>query len=137
MIRANAHSLNEKAVPIPENVFKEMISAEPVDAIEVAKGLPTESRAKLAKFCYERRHLNQLGLVIASTCDRMALRRCFGAAGDIIFKQTRDIEKTLEDQNKRQQEATKITLATAANVVALRPVFDFDDDGEDEGDLSA
>ena len=60
MIRANAHSLNEKAVPIPENVFKEMISAEPVDAIEVAKGLPTQSRAKLAKICSELSHLNLL-----------------------------------------------------------------------------
>ncbi len=52
MSYANAHSLNEKAVPISESIFTDMLNAEPADAIEVAKDLPLDNRARLAAFCY-------------------------------------------------------------------------------------
>ena len=135
MPSANAHSLNEKAVPVTESLFNEILHAEPAEAIEVAKQLPLENRAKLASFCYSRRHLNHLGLLIASTCDRMALRRSFGTAGDVVFKQSRDVEKTLAAQKKSRSESTKITLATSANVVALRPAMMDFDESEAEAEL--
>ena len=126
---AKIHSLNEKAIPIPENLFNELVHAEPVDAVEIARQLPLENRARLAKFCYQRRHLNKLALLIASSCDRMTLRRAFGTAGDIIFHQSRDVEATISEQEK----ANKITLASSANVVSLRPVMeDFDSEDSEE-----
>lgn len=128
MTYANAHSLNEKAIPISESLFNEMLHCEPAEAIEVAKKLPLENRARLAAFCYARRHLNHLGLLIASTCDRMALRRSFGTAGEIVFKQSRDVEKTLGELRKGREEATKITLANSANVVSLLPLSEPDID---------
>lgn len=127
MSPAQSHSLNEAAVPIPENLFGELANAEPVEAIEIAKKLPLQNRARLAAFCYSRRHLNHLGLLIASTCDRMTLKRAMGTAGEVVFKQSRDVEKTISAERGRQQAASKITLATAANVVPFkRPVEDTD-----------
>ncbi|MEM1317690.1 MAG: hypothetical protein AAGF29_05440 [Pseudomonadota bacterium] len=128
MLTANAHSLNEATAPIPQDLFGQLASAEPKDAVAIAAELPLENRARLAAFCYARRHLNHLGLLIASTCDRMALRRAMGSAGDIVFQQSRDVEKTMAADRSRRQ-GKGITLATAANVVPLRAniIADLDD----------
>ncbi len=121
MSNAHAHSLNEQLAPVPADLFRQLVDADPKDAVEVANSLPLPNRARLAAFCYARRHLNHLGLLIASTCDRMTLRRAFGGAGDVVFQQSRDVEKTLAAEKRDRSEARKITLATAANVVSLRP----------------
>ncbi|MDD9910019.1 MAG: hypothetical protein OXR62_10040 [Ahrensia sp.] len=131
MPQARQHSLNEASIPIPENLFGQLAQAEPKDAVEIARKLPLENRAHLAAFCYGKRHLNHLGLLLAATCDRMSLRRTMGNAGDIVFQQSRDIEKTLGEQARDRQARTKVTLATAANIVPLRPIvadYDVEDD---------
>lgn len=132
MSPAQSHSLNEQAIPIPENLFGQLTSAEPKDAIEIAKQLPLQNRARLAAFCYGRRHLNHLGLLIASTCDRMTLKRAMGTAGEVVFRQSRDVEKTLSAERGKRDDANKITLATAANVVPLRRPVETDIDADDE-----
>lgn len=133
MAHAQRHSLNEAAIPVAENLFGQLTQAEPKDAVEIARQLPLQNRARLAAFCYGKRHLNHLGLLLAATCDRMSLRRAMGNAGDVVFQQSRDVEKTL-DQAK-EKTASKITLATAANVVPLRqPVSDLDVEEEAEVD---
>lgn len=128
MSRAKPHSLNETSVPIPENLFGQLAQAEPTDAIEIAKELPLQNRARLAAFCYARRHLNHLGLLIASTCDLMTLKRTMGTAGEVVYRQSRDVEKTLAAERGKRNSGNKITLATAANVVPLRPLPDTDID---------
>ena len=132
MSPANAHTLNEATAPIPQDLFGQLAAAEPKDAVAIAADLPLENRARLAAFCYARRHLNHLGLLIASTCDRMALRRAMGSAGDIVSKQSRDVEKTMAADRSRRT-GKGITLATAANVVPLRAniIADIDPDDED------
>lgn len=132
MNAASSHSLNESAVPVPEQLFGQLATAEPVDAVEIAKKLPLQNRAQLAAFCYARRHLNHLGLLIASTCDRMTLRRTMGTAGDVVFRQSRDVEKTIAAERGSRSASSKITLATAANVVPLRKV-----DGDESDDPKA
>lgn len=122
MSRAQPHSLNETSIPIPENLFGQLAQAEPADAVEIAKELPLQNRARLAAFCYARRHLNHLGLLIASTCDLMTLKRAMGTAGEVVYRQSRDVEKTLAAERGKRGAGNKITLATAANVVPLRPV---------------
>ena len=139
IIMPAAHSLNEASIPVPENLFGRLASAEPKDAVEIARALPLENRARLAAFCYGKRHLNHLGLLLAATCDRMSLRRAMGNAGDVVFMQSRDVEKTLSEGKEARSAQTKITLASAANVVPLRrPIvtdLDLDDDDvmEDAG----
>ena len=128
MSRAQPHSLNETSIPIPENLFGQLAQAEPADAVEIAKDLPLQNRARLAAFCYARRHLNHLGLLIASTCDLMTLKRAMGTAGEVVYRQSRDVEKTLAAERGKRSASSKITLATAANVVPLRPVQSADRD---------
>ncbi len=135
MSPAQSHSLNEQAIPIPENLFGQLTSSEPQEAIEIAKQLPLQNRARLAAFCYGRRHLNHLGLLIASTCDRMTLKRTMGTAGEVVFRQSRDVEKTLAAERGKRSDSNKITLATAANVVPLRSAIetDIDEDQSNAG----
>ncbi len=133
-MNAKSHSLNETSAPVPENLFGQLASAEPADAVKIASELPLENRARLAAFCYGKRHLNHLGLLIASTCDRMSLRRAMGNAGDVVFKQSRDVEKTLAaERGRAQSSSSKITLASSANVVPLHrhAIVDEDDDMDD------
>ena len=133
MSPAQSHSLNETSVPVSENLFGQLAQAEPADAVQIASELPLDNRARLAAFCYSRRHLNHLGLLIASTCDRMALRRAMGTAGDVVFKQSRDVEKTISAERGKRSSGSKITLAKAVNVVPLRSslVADMDNDFEE------
>lgn len=134
MSRVQPHSLNETSVPISENLFGQLAQAEPIDAIEIAKELPLQNRASLAAFCYARRHLNHLGLLIASTCDLMTLKRVMGTAGEVVYRQSRNVEKTLAAERGGRSSDNKITLATAANVVPLRQVqaSDVGDDAEEQ-----
>lgn len=134
MPQARPHSLNEASIPVPEDLFGQLTQAEPKDAVEIARQLPLENRARLAAFCYGKRHLNHLGLLLAATCDRMSLRRTMGNAGDVVFQQSRDVEKTLGEA-KEKPSASKITLATAANVVPLRSQIIADLDPEDNSDM--
>ena len=120
MVKSTAHSLNERKMPITENLFTQLVQSDPKDAVKVASKLPLDNRAALAFFCYSKRHLNHLGLLIASTCDRMALRRAFGMAGEVVYKQSRDVDKTLSQARKSRDEAVKVTLASSANVVPIR-----------------
>ncbi len=134
MSPAPSHTLNETSIPIPENLFGQLANAEPVDAVKIASELPLDNRARLAAFCYSRRHLNHLGLLIASTCDRMALRRAMGTAGDVVFKQSRDVEKTIAAERGRNDGSSKVTLAKAANVVPLRSFASTNIDDDDDMD---
>jgi hypothetical protein len=109
--------LNEDACPVPEDLFGDIHRAQPTDAIEIAKTLPETQRARLAAFCYNRRHLHALGLLIASTCEAAALYAVAGPAGEAIFSQSRDPEKTLakEMQPPGSRPPKKITLAEPAS----------------------
>lgn len=114
------HSLNEREIPVSSNLFTQLVESDPKDAIKVARDLPLDNRAALSAFCYSKRHLYHLGLLLASTCDRMALRRAFGMAGEVVYKQSRNVEETMAQARRSREDAVKITLAKSANVVSFR-----------------
>jgi len=88
--------LNDEHCPVSDDVFGRLRQASPPDAVGIARSLPSSQRAQLAVFCYRRRHLHELGLLIASTCDRSDLATAApGAPGMIIFDQSRDPKKVL------------------------------------------
>ena len=117
---AQGHSLNEAACPAPEPIVARIMHADPKDAAEIARELPEENRARLAAFCYARKHMNHLGLLIASTCSMPALRRAFGTAAPVVFRQCQDVEATIAEGKRHSGHAKEITLANMANVVPLR-----------------
>jgi len=83
----------------------------PADAVEIGKSLPDLQRARIAAFCYNRVHMRELGLHLASTCDLMTLKAAFGRAGDVVYKQSRNVEKTIGSLKQSANHAPRpITL---------------------------
>jgi hypothetical protein len=114
-------SLNEEALPISESLFGEINLASPPDAVEIAKTLPEPNRAQLAVFCYYRRHLHALGMMIASTCGRSALVNAGGRAGSAIFDQSRDPRKTLSAEwNPVGSSATRKPISLAGRAASAK-----------------
>lgn len=81
--------------PLSEAEVLDQILSVPNDAIEIGESLPELQRARIAQFCYHRVHMRELGLRLASTCSLMSLKAAFGRAGEVVFKQSRDVEETL------------------------------------------
>ncbi|MEO0327044.1 MAG: hypothetical protein AAF217_00460 [Pseudomonadota bacterium] len=75
-------------------ILKEILSG-PANAVEIGEALPEMQRARIAQFCYNRVHMRELGLRLASTCEMYSLKVAFGRAADVVFEQSRDIEKTM------------------------------------------
>ncbi|HVL70460.1 MAG TPA: hypothetical protein VM434_01085, partial [Beijerinckiaceae bacterium] len=73
--------------PVPEDTIGRLYRAAPPDAVAVASDLPERQRAELAFFCYGRRHLHALGLLIAGTCSRETLFALGGHAGAVMHEQ--------------------------------------------------
>ena len=105
--------LNEESCPVEENVFGKLHRASHKDAIEIAETLPLKQRARLAAFCYKRHHLRPLGLSVASICDKRTLVDILGYAGESLFEQSRDPQKTilLETQNRPHYLPKPVSLA--------------------------
>lgn len=81
-------------LPSEAELLQQLVYA-PADAVEVGKKLPEIQRARIAQFCYNRVHMRELGLQLASTCDLMSLKAAFGRGGEVVYKQSRNVEKTL------------------------------------------
>ncbi len=54
--------------------------------------LPELGRARLAKFCYNRSDLRELGLQIAATCRLQTLQVVFGASAALLLEQASGAE---------------------------------------------
>ena len=84
------------SMPAPSQAeVMQQIMSNPADAVEIGSRLPAIQRARIAQFCYGRVHMRELGLRLASTCDLMTLKAAFGRGGEVVFKQSRDVDKTL------------------------------------------
>lgn len=70
------------------------------EKLEEVLKLPELQRARIAQFCYSRVHMREMGLRIANTCQLPMLKIAFGAGAEVVFKQSRDVEKTMESLNQ-------------------------------------
>ena len=107
--------LNEDYCPVSDDVFGRLRQAAPPDAVGIARSLPSSQRAHLAVFCYRRRHLHELGLMIAATCERSALVAVANASGMIIYDQSRDPKKTLALELGRLADRGPKTISLASH----------------------
>ena len=93
---AHKNSNTEDSQPaVSENEILQQIMSGAPDAVEIGMSLPEMQRARIAQFCYGRVHMRELGLRLASTCELMTLKAAFGRAGEVVYKQSRNVEKTL------------------------------------------
>jgi len=83
--------------PVSESEILGQLLSGAKDAVSVGENLPEMQRARIAQFCYNRVHMRELGLRLASTCSMVALRNAFGRAADVVFAQSRDVDKTLSE----------------------------------------
>ncbi|MCP4009679.1 MAG: hypothetical protein GY726_09205, partial [Proteobacteria bacterium] len=93
--------LNEAPCPIDEAALSGLNHSSPGDAALIAGQLPLQQRAILCQFCYEKAHLFELALRIASTLDLPTLTTVFGKGAPVVFEQSRDIASTLAEVNRR------------------------------------
>ena len=120
-------------VSVSTEIIEEVTSSGPADAVQVASALPEAQRAILAQFCYGRRHLRHLGLLIAGTLSQQSLMETFGGAWEVIQKQAMDPDKTLASEKRPASEQSRrsITLATVGSAAEPSP-----DEGDDLDDFA-
>ena len=80
---------------VSEQDVLQQILAGPSDAVAIGEALPEMQRARIAQFCYNRVHMRELGLRLAASCSLMSLKAAFGRGGEVVFKQSRDVDQTL------------------------------------------
>jgi hypothetical protein len=83
---------------VPAHLVNRLLQSSAEDAPAIVSHLPDKQRARVAYFCYSRRHLHRIGLAIAATCDLPSL---IGAApsngaGSGLYAQSRDRAKPAE-----------------------------------------
>jgi hypothetical protein len=61
------------------------------DMYEAGMLLPTQQRARMAQYYYQRVHLRNLGLRLIATCEFHIIKQLFGAAGEVIYNQALDL----------------------------------------------
>lgn len=134
---ARSYLSRKEDVSVPSEIIEEVTSSGPADAVSVASGLPEPQRAILAQFCYGRRHLRHLGLLIAGTLSQQTLMQTFGGAWEVIYKQAQDPEKTLASEKRPASEQVKrtVSLATVGQAPARSGEEDDDLELDEELDL--
>ncbi len=81
--------------PVSEDEVLGQILSSPADAVAIGETLPEMQRARIAQFCYNRVHMRELGLRLASTCGIVSLKNAFGRAADVVYAQSRNVDDTL------------------------------------------
>src|SRR5215471_8366191 len=96
-------------------VLARLLRANEQEVPEIVSQLSPRERAELAKFCYSRAHLHEIGLAIAATCDLHALMQVSSstAAGNVLFAQSR--ERTKPMQRTTSGPRSRITLAKSVS----------------------
>ena len=63
------------------------------DMYQAGLKLPQRQRVRISQYYYQRVHLRNLGLRLASTCDYHILRQVFGEVTDIVIEQAEELER--------------------------------------------
>ena len=115
MLAKHKFSQEEVSAPSETEIFNQILSG-PSNAVEIGESLPEMQRARVAQFCYNRVHMRELGLRLASTCSMVSLRNAFGRAADVVYKQSRDVDATLSKlkSSPGNQSPKPITLKDTA-----------------------
>ena len=122
--------------PVGDKMLGQLYRASKEGLTELIATVSPEVRAALAAYCYQRGHLREIGLAVASTCDEHDLVTWGGTAGTALFARSREAtpaSPALSHHAARQ----KITLSSGP----LRnnpPIIDEPDhDGDAEPEPSA
>jgi hypothetical protein len=76
--------------PVTDDKLGELYRASKDGLPELIATVSPDVRAALASYCYQRRHLQAIGLAIASTCEEHELVEWGGTAGAALFARSRE-----------------------------------------------
>jgi hypothetical protein len=76
--------------PLPVATLNSLNKAEEAEVLASVLPLSEPLRVRLALYCYNRSHLRQLGLTVASTVDAERLAELGGTLGGVLAAQSRE-----------------------------------------------
>lgn len=100
-MRLTAGSTDLETCPVQDEILRKLLDSALNATSDIAGQLPDAQRAAMAIYCYRRSHLRRIGLQLAAQCARTELVREAGTAGEMIYLQSRALDATTEDLNKR------------------------------------
>jgi hypothetical protein len=115
---------------VPNQLIERLLRAAEHEVAEVVTVLSPRQRGHLAVFCYERAHLQRIGLAVAATCDQLALMNAAAsnAAGRALFAQSRAPRGPIKPTGSGRRpitlarvEAGSAYLASAADLASDEP----------------
>lgn len=123
---------------IPEGALEQVIgrlySSHEQGLAEFVSAMPEEDRVNVAVLCYGRVHLREIALMIAATCDRVALVEAAGRImGEILFTQSRQTSSPVKQRSySRRPTITVPTFASAFALAGRRTAIAEPEVGEEE-----
>ena len=75
--------------PVATEVLGRLIASETETLPGLLEAIPEATRARLAAYLYGRSHTHELGIRIAATCERRALKQAPGLVGDALHDLSR------------------------------------------------
>jgi hypothetical protein len=113
--RPAVHLDIEPGCPVPLDTLGRLYRGDDHVMSETLHRLSDRQRAQLAVFCNSRQHMRELGLRIAATCDEPMLVQIAGAAGSILFIQSRSgRRREIAEQPAPVAGPRKVSLAQLA-----------------------
>jgi hypothetical protein len=123
---------------VSSELIHRLLRASEEDVPAIVSHLPDRQRARVAYFCYSRRHLHAIGLAIAATCDLPSL---IGAApsngaGSGLYAQSRERTKPAKRSLTGRRPITLPKSATGHHALAKIIALAANDEPELEPELA-
>ena len=85
----NVHFSSDEACPVSDDFLGDLYRSGEHGLSLLVGGVGSETRAKLALYCYRRAHLHDIGLAIAATCSEADLES-LGTVGAVLYSRSRE-----------------------------------------------
>ncbi|WP_157944688.1 hypothetical protein [Mangrovicella endophytica] len=99
---------NEAACPVNLELLGLLLRSAEERVVEIVDEQDPKQRARLAVFCFQRAHMRDMAVLVASRCDERTLRQADATIGEML------IEQVQERASKAKVSKSRITLARAA-----------------------
>ena len=93
--------------PVSLETLNDLRGADPADFVAMIRDFSEEKSVRLALFCYNRAHLRDVSLKVASTIDPTRLAELAGTMGEVLAAQCRASGQSFGIEKVEMAKATK------------------------------
>jgi hypothetical protein len=122
--------------PVRDELLGEMYRASESGLSKLVESVSSDSRARLALFCYRKSHLHSLALSIAASCNERDLIQIGGRVGSTLYALSREAPSTRVAASSGYSSRKPITLSTKP-LATFKPIEDEVDDEDVDEAVSA